>query len=97
VNAALKKVGAEHDISPGTIRSWRARHGRSQPVGDRNAAVAVAQAAIVSRVDGELVAHLDAAAATRAAAVALLDDQPSTAAKLLSAANGRGARCGTRR
>jgi len=86
VNAALKQVGADHGIAPGTIRSWRARTGRSQPVGDRTASAAAAGAALVAATDEALAEHLDAGRKFTVRAVALLKSDPATAARVLTAA-----------
>jgi transposase-like protein len=81
INAALRQVGDEHGIAPGTIRSWRSRQGRSQSVANRNDAVAVAQEALVDRVNVALADHIEAAIRVRTHGVQEMD------ARLLSAAN----------
>lgn len=86
VTKACRQVGAERDIAVGTLKGWRAKLGRSEPVGDRTAAAAAAGEARVDKTNRALEDHRTAASDFRQRSVELLRADDQTAARMLTAA-----------
>lgn len=86
VNKALKQVSADTGIAAGTIRGWRSKLGRAEPVGDRKASARGARQSLTELVDRAIHDHIEAGIRVRQHGLDMMSQSPD-ATKFLMAAN----------